>query len=101
MPTIRFQIWFCEREGLYLPWQSRELEMDIYICFIDHTKVFDCVQHNNAMKVFWLRRLDRNLRVLGNLFWNKEAMMNRQVVCRLMEKSDKDLVSSTSLSVRM
>ena len=29
----------------------RELQKDIYFCFIDHAKVFDCVDHNKLWKI--------------------------------------------------
>ena len=27
--------------------KAREFQKNIYFCFIDYTKVFDCVDHNN------------------------------------------------------
>ena len=47
---IRDQIanicWFIEN--------ARELQKNIYFCFIDYAKAFDCVDHNNCEK-FWKR----------------------------------------------
>ena len=31
--------------------KARELQKDIYFCFIDHAKVFDCVDHNKLWKI--------------------------------------------------
>jgi len=31
--------------------KTRELQKNIYICFIDYTKAFDCVDHNNLWKI--------------------------------------------------
>ena len=33
---------------------AREFQKNIYFCFIDYAKVFDCVDHNNSGK-FWKR----------------------------------------------
>ena len=35
-----------------IPWimeKSRELQKNIYICLIDYTKAFDCVDHNKLV----------------------------------------------------
>ena len=29
----------------------REFQKNIYFCFIDYTKAFDCVDHNNLLKI--------------------------------------------------
>ena len=31
--------------------KGRELQKNIYFCFIDYTKAFDCVDHNNLWKI--------------------------------------------------
>ena len=31
--------------------KARELQRNIYFCFIDYSKVFDCVDHNKLWKV--------------------------------------------------
>ena len=33
---------------------AREFQKNIYFCFIDYAKAFDCVDHNNSGK-FWKR----------------------------------------------
>ena len=35
--------------GLYIE-KAREFLKNIYFCFIDHTKAFDCVEHKNCEK---------------------------------------------------
>ena len=32
--------------------KARELQKNIYFCFIDYAKGFDCVDHNNMWKIF-------------------------------------------------
>jgi len=31
--------------------KARELQKNIYFCFIDYTKAFDCVDHNTLWKI--------------------------------------------------
>ena len=31
--------------------KAREFQKNIYFCFIDHTKAFDCVHHNKLWKI--------------------------------------------------
>ena len=32
--------------------KAREFQKNIYFCFIDYTKAFDCVDHNKPWKIF-------------------------------------------------
>ena len=37
-----------------IPWitvKAREFQKNIYFCFIDYAKVFDCVDHNKLWKI--------------------------------------------------
>ena len=36
---------------LWIIEKARELQKNIYFCFIDYTKVFDCVDHNKLQKI--------------------------------------------------
>ena len=40
--------------------KAREFQKNIYLCFIDYTKAFDCVDHNKLWKIL----KDRNTRPL-------------------------------------
>ena len=31
--------------------KAREFQKNIYLCFIDHAKAFDCVDHNKRWKI--------------------------------------------------
>ena len=31
---------------------SREFQKNIYVCFMDYAKAFDCVDHNKLWKIF-------------------------------------------------
>ena len=51
-----------------------EMQKDLFICFIDYTKAFDKVRHEELFKI--LQRLDidgKDLRLLQNLYWEQTA----------------------------
>ena len=50
--------------------KAREFQKNIYTCFIDYTKAFDCVDHNKLWKIIKRDGFDRFLR---NLHASKEA----------------------------
>ena len=50
--------------------KAREFQKNIYSCFIDYTKAFDCVDHNKLWKIIKRDGFDRFLR---NLHASKEA----------------------------
>ena len=37
--------------------KAREFQKNIYFCFIEYAKAFDCVDHNKLWKIFWGRFL--------------------------------------------
>ena len=54
--------------------KAREFQKNIYFCFIDYAKAFDCVDHNKLWKI--LREmgiLDHLTSLLRNLHAGKEA----------------------------
>ena len=53
-----------------------EMQKDVYMCFIDYTKAFDNVKHDELFKL--LSTLDINgkdLRLIRNLYWEQTACM--------------------------
>ena len=48
-------------------------ELKIYICFIDHTKTFDCVDHNKLLKILEEMGILDHLTCLRNLCTGQEA----------------------------
>ena len=36
---------------LWIIEKAREFQKNIYVCFIDYTKAFDCVDHNKLWKI--------------------------------------------------
>ena len=54
--------------------KAREFQKNIYFCFIDYTKTFDCVDHNKRWKI--LREMgipDHLICLLRNLYTGQEA----------------------------
>ena len=52
----------------------REFQKNIYFCFIDYTKAFDCVDHNTLWKILKVMGMPDNLtRLLRNLYAGQEA----------------------------
>ena len=51
-----------------------EVQRDLYICFIDYSKAFDKVRHNELFNI--LEELDidgKDLRIIRNLYWEQNA----------------------------
>ena len=54
--------------------KAREFQKNIYFCFIDYTKAFDCVDHNKLWKI--LKEIgipDYLIRLLRNLYVGQQA----------------------------
>ena len=54
--------------------KAREFQKNIYFCFIDHAKAFECVDHNKLWKI--LQEMGRSSHltcVLRNLYAGQEA----------------------------
>ena len=54
--------------------KERKIQKNIYFCFIDYTKAFDCVGHNKLWKILQLMRIPDHLTcLLRNLYAGQEA----------------------------
>ena len=54
--------------------KARELQKNIYFCFIDYAKAFDCVDHNKVWKILKeMGILDHLTCLLRNLYAGQEA----------------------------
>ena len=54
--------------------KAREFQKSIYFCFIDYTKVFDCVDHNKLWKILQEIGIPDHLTcLLRNLYAAQEA----------------------------
>ena len=54
--------------------KAREFQKNIYFCFIDYAKVFDCVDHNKLWKILHEMGISDHLTcLLRNLYTGQEA----------------------------
>ena len=54
--------------------KAREFQKNIYFCFIDYAKAFDCVDHNKLWKILKEMRIPDHLTCpLKNLYAGQEA----------------------------
>ena len=54
--------------------KAREFQKNIYFCFIDYAKAFDCVDHNQLWKILKERGIpDHLICLLRNLYAGQEA----------------------------
>ena len=54
--------------------KAREFQKNIYFCFIDYEKAFDCVNHNKLWEILKEMRLpDHLICLLRNLYAGQEA----------------------------
>ena len=56
--------------------KTRELQKNIYFCFIDYTKAFDCVDHNKLWKILKEMGIPDHLTcLLRNLYAGQEQQL--------------------------
>ena len=54
--------------------KAREFQKNMYFCFIDYTKAFDCVDHNKLWKILQEMRTSAHIIcLLKNLYASQEA----------------------------
>ena len=59
---------------LWIMEKAREFQKNIYFCFIDYAKAFDCVDHNKLWKIPQEMGIpDHLIRLLRNLYAGQEA----------------------------
>ena len=55
-------------------WKKQEFQKNIYFCFIDYAKAFDCVDHNTLWKILKEMGISDHLTcLLRNLYAGQEA----------------------------
>ena len=59
---------------LWIIEKAKEFQKNIYFCFIDHAKAFDCVYHNKLWKILKEMEIPEHLTCpLRNLYAGQEA----------------------------
>ena len=57
-------------------WKAREFQKNIYFCFNDYAKAFDCVNHNKLWKILKEMGIpDQLICLLRNLYASQEAIV--------------------------
>lgn len=69
---------FGTRDALFamqvLVQRCRDMNKDIFLCFIDYEKAFDRVQHEKLLELLQRVGLDnRDVRIIANLYWGQNA----------------------------
>ena len=60
-------------------WKKQEFQKNIYFCFIDYAKAFDCVDHNKLWKILQeVGILDHLTCLLRNLYVSQEATVRTE-----------------------
>ena len=53
-----------------------EIQRDLYLCFIDYTKAFDKLRHEEIMSILDSLNIDgKDLRIVWNIYWEQTAAM--------------------------
>ena len=85
--------WIIEKVG--------EFQKNVYFCFIDYSKAFDCVDHNKLWKFFKEMGIPDHLTcLLRNLYAGQEGTeqtWNNQETCSKLERSTTRLYTVTLL----
>ena len=64
---------------LWIIEKAREFQKNIYFCFIDYAKVFDCVHHNKLWKILKKMGIPDHLTyLLRNLYAGQEATVRTE-----------------------
>ena len=61
--------------------KAREFQKNIYFCFIDYSKAFDCVDHNKLWEILKEMRIPDHLTcLLGNLYagWKQQLELDME-----------------------
>ena len=67
--------------------KSREFQKDIYFCFIDYAKAFDCVDHNKLWKILKEIRIPDHLTcLLRNLYAGLELDLEQWTGSKLRKE---------------
>ena len=75
--------------------KAREFQKNIYFCFIDNIKAFDCVDHNKLWKILKEMGISDHLTcLLGNLYAGQEATAKLDMEQQTGSKLGKEYVKA-------
>ena len=56
--------------------RATEIQKDLYLCFIDYTKAFDKLRHEEIMSILYSLNIDgKDLRIVRNIYREQTAAM--------------------------
>ena len=74
-------------------WKKQELQKNIYFCFIDYAKAFDCVDHNKLWKILKEMGIPDHLSyLLRNLYAGQKATVRTGHGQQTGSKQEKEYV---------
>ena len=75
--------------------KGREFQKNIYFCFIDYSKAFDCVDHNKLWKILKEKGIPEHLTcLLRNLYADQEAKLELDMEQQTGSKEEKEYVNA-------
>ena len=75
--------------------KAREFQKDIYFCFIDYAKAFDCVDHNKLWKILQEMGIpDHLICLLRNLYAGQEQQLELDMEQQTGSKQEKEFVKA-------
>ena len=75
--------------------KAREFQKNIYFCFIDYAKAFDCVDHNKLWKILQEKGIPEHLTsLLKNLYASQEAIVRTGHEKQIASKSGKEYIKA-------
>ena len=81
--------------------KAREFQKNIYFCFIDYAKAFDCVDHNKLWEILQEMGIPDNLTcLLRNLYAGQEATVRTGHVLRSFKGPEPGGLESTDKKVK-
>lgn len=71
------------REALFslnvLTQRCRDMNVNVFTCFIDYRKAFDCVSHEKLIRILKSTGIDaQDLRIISELYWHQTATINSE-----------------------
>ena len=74
--------------------KAREFRKNIYFCFIDYDKPFDCVDHNKLKSLKEMGIQDHLTCLLRNLYAGQEATVRTDMEQQTVSKQEKEYVKA-------
>ncbi|XP_071576849.1 uncharacterized protein [Temnothorax nylanderi] len=77
-PKFGFRNGLGTREALFslnvLTQRCRDMNINVFACFIDYRKAFDCVKHHKMIEILRATGIDsEEIRLISNLYWQQTA----------------------------